>query len=413
MAYVAQRPALGNALFRFTKWGNPFAEERFAWPYPTYEKMRENRAVFYNRLYRQWFVFGHDEAQQVLRSSNVSTTRMAEVLLELPAYRKLTPEVQRAAQQWLLVQDPPNHTRLRAVVSRAFTPRAIAAQESTVAEVVNGLLNDLPQSGQVDLVEHFTARLPIHMIAAMLGLPPERWEWLRQLSLSFVSLLEPLLGIDPDQVNRDVAEVHDLFRHAIADRRVTPRNDLVSALVSKEADGELTDDEVLAMIGFLLFAGHETMTGALGTAIVALEHHPKQRQLLIDRPDLASSAVEELLRYDSSVQTSGRTTTAPIDVGGVTIPANAVVGVFIGAANRDPRRWPDADQLDLERVNDVPIMFGHGIHHCLGAALARLQLRVAIPALVNRVPHGSLDLAGIEWKQSFVLRGPTRLPARL
>jgi cytochrome P450 len=413
MAFVARRPALGGALFLFSKWGNPFAEERNAWPYSTYDKMQSKGYVFYSRLYRQWFVFGHDEAQQVLRSSHASTKSAGQVILELPDYQRLSPEVRDAVGRFLLILDPPDHTRLRSAVSRAFTPRASAAHETAVREVVTTLIEAIPTHGEVDLVEAFTARLPIHVIGSLLGLPQERFEWLRGLSKSIGSLLEPIVGIDPAQVNKDTAELFELFRTTIDDRRRSPRNDIVSALVSRGDDGELTDDEVLGMIGFLLFAGHETVTGALGNALVALEQHPHQRRLLLERPDLISGAVEELLRYDSSVQQTARTTSGPIDVGGLTIPAKAVVGVFLGAANRDRRRWPDADCLDITRVNDAPVMFGHGIHHCLGAALARLQMRVALPPLLQRIENRSIELSRVEWKRSFVLRGPTTLPSRV
>ena len=413
MAYVAQRPALGNTLFRFSKWGNPFSEDRFSWPYPIYDKMLTDGPLFYSRLYRQWFVLGHDEAQQVLRSSNTSTAKAGEVVLALPSYRKLTPQVREAVTRWLLLQDPPEHTRMRVAVARAFTPRASATHEATVVRVVDSLLDALPRDGEVDLVEAFTAQLPVHTIAALLGLPPDRWEWLRALSQSLGSLLEPLAGIDPDKVNRDVAELHEMFQTTIDDRRRAPREDLVSALVSNENGATLTDVEVLAMIGFLLFAGHETVTGALGNSLVALERNPDQRKLLLERPEIIDRAVEELLRYDSSVQVSARTTSGPIQIGDVTIPKKAVVGIFIGAANRDPRRWSDADHLDLERVNETPIMFGHGMHHCLGAALARLEMKTALPRLLQRIEGGSIDLSRIEWKKSFVLRGPTRLPTRV
>lgn len=413
MAFVAQRPRLGNNLFRFTKWGNPFAAERFSWPYPIYERMRASGPVSYSRLYRQWFVLGHDEALQVLRSPNVSTARTAAVLLDLPAYRRLSPQVREAFSRWLLVQDPPEHTRLRASVARAFSPRASTSHEPIVGDVVDELLDALPLSGRVDLVEAFTARLPIHVIAALLGLPRERWEWLRRLSQSLGSLLEALSGVDVAAVNRDVAELHELFQSVIDERRREPRDDLVSALVSGDDDAALADDEVLAMIGFLLFAGHETVTGALGNAIVALERHPRQRRSFVDDPGGVGAAVEELLRYDSSAQVSARTSVGPVAVGDVVIPPGATIGVFVGAANRDPRRWPDADRLDLARPIDHPVTFGQGIHHCLGAALARLELRVALPRLLARVEPGALDLGRVTWKRSFVLRGPTTLPALL
>jgi hypothetical protein len=410
---VARRPWLSNALFRFSKWGNPFSEERSRWPYPVYERMSGGEPVVYSKLFRQWFVFGHDEAQAVLRSPHASMKRAAQVVLDVPMYKKLTPQVRVDVMRWLLVQDPPEHTRFRSAVARAFTPSSTKLHEDAVHAVVDALVDGLPTHGTVDLVERFTARLPIHVIARLLGLPAQRWEWLRQTSGSMASLLEPIVGIDPAAVNRDVAELHDFFQAVIDDRRREPRDDLISALVHDDGTGScLTNDEAIAMIGFLLFAGHETATGALGNALLALERFPEQRQLLVDRPDIINNAVEELLRYDTSVQQSARIIAAPVEVGRHVIPAQAVVGVFLGAANRDGRRWQRPDELQLDRPNVQSITFGHGIHHCLGASLARLEMRVALPRLLERTTHARIDVSAVQWKRSFVLRGPTRIPVR-
>jgi cytochrome P450 len=410
---VARRPKLSTALFGWHKWGNPFEEDRYVWPYPSFERIRVDGPVVYSRLYRQWFVLGFDEVQAVLRSPNVSTTKAARVLLDIPDYRKLTPQVRADVTRWLLVQDPPDHTRLRAAVARAFTPRETQQHQAAVLQVTNNLIDELPAIGEVDLVERFTARLPIQVIANLLGLPTERWEWLRRMSQSLGSILEAISGIDPVTINRDVAELHGFFRSVVADRRATPQDDLISALTADDGDARLDDDEVIAMIGFLLFAGHETVTGALGNAIVALNRHPDQQQLLLEHPELIDNAVEELLRFDTSAVMSARTTTGPIEINGITIPANAVVGLFIGAANHDPRRWDEPGTLRLDRTNPRGVTFGYGIHHCLGASLARLQMRTALPQIVRRISNGQINTEGIEWKRSTTLRGPTRIPLHL
>jgi cytochrome P450 len=192
-----------------------------------------------------------------------------------------------------------------------------------------------------------------------------------------------------------------------------PQDDLISALAAEDGDARLDDDEVIAMIGFLLFAGHETVTGALGNAIVALSRYPDQQQLLLEHPELIDNAVEELLRFDTSAVMSARTTTGPIEINGITIPPNAVVGLFIGAANHDPRRWDEPSALRLDRPNPRSATFGYGIHHCLGASLARLQMRTALPPIVRRIADGRINTAGIEWKRSTTLRGPSRIPLHL
>ena len=407
---VARRPKLSNALLGWHKWGNPFGEDRYVWPYPSFERIRADGPVVYSRLYRQWFVLGFDEVQAVLRSPNASTTKAGQVLLDLPTYRKLTPQVRADATRWLLVQDPPDHTRLRAAVARAFTPRATKQHEAAVLQVTNDLIDALPMDGEVDLVERFTARLPIQVIATLLGLPAERWEWLRRMSQSLGSLLEALAGIDPVTINRDVAELHDFFRSVVADRRATPQDDLISALAADDGDARLDDDEVIAMIGFLLFAGHETVTGALGNAIVALSRYPDQQRHLLDHPKIIDNAVEELLRFDTSAVMSARTTTGPIEINGITIPTNAVVGLFIGAANHDPRRWDKPNELRLDRPNPRGVTFGYGIHHCLGASLARLQMRTALPPIAKRIADGRINTSDVDWKRSTTLRGPTRIP---
>ncbi len=404
---VGARPRLSASVFRFAKWGNPYAPERFSWPYPIYERMTAGGPVVYARTYQQWFVSGHDEVLAVLRSPNASTEALANRLLALSPYTKLNDTAIENFRRWLLVTDPPMHTRLRSAVSRTFTPKRVGDLEPRVRSIADELIADMGGASSVDVVESYTAALPINAIAAILGLPQDRWVWLRAASAQIGQMLEALDSFDPVEMNRTFDDLQSTFTDLIAERRAHPQDDLISALVADES--QLDDSEVISMISVLMFAGHETTTGLMGNALVALARHPDQRQLLRDRPEVIDNAVDELLRYDTTAQFTGRNTTGPIEVGDVTIPAGANVALMIGAANRDRRRWPDADTLRLDRPNPKPISFGHGIHHCLGASLARLEMRVGVPAFLAAFGDYRVADADIEWKRSHTLRGPTRL----
>jgi cytochrome P450 len=398
IAAIGKRPRVSQALFHFTKWGDPFAAERFSWPYPMYDRMRADGEVVYSRTYRQWFVFGYDELQQVFRSSDGATAPIADLMLSSRQYRKLTPSVRTNFSRWLLATDPPDHTRLRSAVARAFTPKQIAAYEPLVGSVVDELLSDLADSGDVDIVDAFTTKLPIQLIAELLGLPGDRREWLHQASREVGDMVEPFTALDAAAISERFAELDAYFLELIEQRRQHPGDDVISALASEDDGPVLAPDEIVAMIVFLLFAGHETVTGMLGNAVVALAAFPEQRALLRNDPGLIDNAVEELLRFDPPLQMAGRQMTAD---------------VVIGAANRDRRRWADADELRLDRPDPKPLSFGFGIHHCLGAALARLELRTAIPPLLARLGDYTVDTDSIVWKRSFALRGPLVLPVTI
>jgi cytochrome P450 len=409
VAAVGRHRRVSDALFRFTKWGSPFADERFSWPYPMYDRMRADGPVSYGRPYRQWFVFGYDEVQEVLRSPHTATAPVGELLLSTSRYRKLTPTARTNFARWLLINDAPDHTRLRAAVSRAFTPRQIGVYEPLVRQAVGELVGDLDTSGEIDIVDMFTNRLPIRAIAAILGLPLDRRDWLLTASREIGGMLEPLTPFDVDSMSARFAELDSYFRTVIAERRDHPGDDLISVLVSNDDGQGLDNDEIVAMIAVLLFAGHETVTGMLGNTLVVFDRHPDQRILLRDHPELVDNAVEELLRFDPPAQVTGRQATADFEVGGVTIRRGDNIGLMIGAANRDKRRWADADELRLDRSDPRPISFGFGAHHCLGAALARMELRNTLPVLLDALGDYTIDHRRTVWKRSFALRGPTTL----
>ncbi|MCU1400300.1 MAG: Cytochrome [Acidimicrobiales bacterium] len=409
---LAKRPRLAHALFRLTNDESPFDLDYSVDPYPSLEAVRQKHGqVYYRKVFRQWFVVGHDEALELLRSPSLSVGSAMDVLMQVRPYSQLSDEARDSFVRWLLFVDPPDHTRLRRLVQRAFTPGTIKAFEPRVRVIADELLSAMADQDVPDVVRGFTSPLPVFAIGELLGLPSERWSWLKAASDDITGLVDPLHGFDPEVVNVRVAELNAYFTEVIEQRRIEPRDDLISVLVTAADDGEkLSNNELLAMLGFLLFAGHETTTGLLGNSLVALAQHPEQRAMLRDRPELIDNAVEELIRFDTSVQATPRATTAPIRVGDVTIPAGQRVAILWGLVNRDVRRWPDADQLRLDRPDPKPLSFGHGIHHCLGASLARMEMRVAIPAFLAAFGDYRVDPATAEWKRSLSVRGPTVLP---
>ncbi len=410
--FLANRPRLAGAMFRLTNDVSPFDPDYYVNPYTTLEAVRSKYGqVYYRKVFRQWFVVGYDEALELLRSPAVSVASAVDAILEIRPYALLSPEAKASFVRWLLFVDPPDHTRLRGLVQRAFTPNTIKSFEPRVRAIADELLANLADQHRPDVVSGFTAPLPIYVIGELLGLPPERWAWLKSASDDITGLIDPLHGFDPKVVNTRMAELNAYFSEVIEQRRVEPRDDLISLLVAAADDGEkLDNDELVAMLGFLLFAGHETTTGLIGNSLVALAQHPDQRTLLRDRPELIDNAVEELIRFDTSVQATPRSTTASISVGGKTIPAGKQVTILWGLVNRDVRRWPDADKLRLDRPDPKPLSFGHGIHHCLGASLARLEMRVAIPAFLDAFGDYQINPASNHWKRSLSVRGPTSLP---
>jgi cytochrome P450 len=404
---IGQRPRLSGAVFKFAKY-NPFDPERSSWPYTIYDKMSDGEPVVYSRLFKDWTVFGYDEVLDVLRSPNVSTSGVITRLRNMAPYSKLSPQAIDNFARWLLFLDAPDHTRLRSAVSRTFTPKRIAEHEPRVRAIAEQLLADLAHDANPDVIAGFASPLPVFVIADILGVPHDQFESLHRASSEIAGLLEILQPFDPESMSERFAELHDMFATLIEQRRREPRADLITALAT-DPDSELDNDDIIALIVVLMFAGHETTTGLLGNTVMALERFPDQRSLLREQPELIDNAIEEFLRYDPPAQIAVRTTTGTVQAGSTTIPKGANVALMIGAANRDRRRWPDADQLLIERPNPKPLSFGHGIHHCLGAALTRLETRVAIPAFLASFGDYRIDPDSPRWKQSNTLRGLTAL----
>ena len=330
-------------------------------------------------------------------------------ILEEPVYRSMS--------HWMLQLDPPDHGRLRSLVVRAFSARRIENMRPRIQAIVDAIIDHVAPRGHMDLIADFAYRLPVTVICDMLGIPEGDREIFHASSRTGGRLLDlaPLSSAEIQQQNAFNLSIADYFQHLFELRRRQPGDDLTTHLVqAEEAGDKLTNEELTANIILLFGAGHETTVNLIGNGLLALHRNPDQLAMLKANPSLMSNAIEEFLRYDSSVQLSGRVALCDIDdLGGKRIPKGDTVLCLLGSANRDPAVYPDRpDRLDITRPNVRPLSFGGGIHHCLGAQLARIEAEVAIATLLRRLPDLRLDDASNpEWRPTFVLRGLKRLPA--
>jgi cytochrome P450 len=395
---------------------DPFAPGFTDDPYLQYAALRAAAPVYQHPL-GFWLLTSYDDVSRLLRAGlsvedrNIAASPLLEVREQMYGEAAARP---RGVS--MLDRDPPDHTRLRLLVSKAFTPRAVQALRPRICALVDSMLDAAEREGRVDLVDALAFPLPFAVIAEMLGTPPADHERIRALTGTVVRSLEPVA--DPAVAAAIAAadsELTEIAAGMIAWKRANPADDLLTALINAEDDGDvLDDDELIAQTLLLYIAGHETTVNLIAGGTLALLHHPDQLALLRDDPALIANAVEELLRYDSPVQASRRITTEPVRIGGVAIPAGAFVMASLGSANRDEGFWgPDAAELRLGRTNARQhVSFGGGPHHCLGASLARLEASIALARLTARFPGLALD-GQVVWNGRMNLRGPAHLPVSL
>lgn len=392
---------------------NPFEPGFTDDPYPHYARLRAAAPVYQHPL-GFWVLSRHREVAELLRSRQSVEDANAGPSPLRDLYEATVGNLpRRALGTSMLDRDPPDHTRLRKLVAKVFTPRAVAALEPRVVELVDGALDRIADARRVDLVEELAYPLPFTVICDMLGMPDTDHERLRELAGTLVRSLEPVN--DPSlmiEIEKADQEISDRTAEVIAAKRRSPGDDLLTALIQAEDDGDvLGDAELVAQVVLLYVAGHETTVNLIANGTLALLRYPDQAELLRARPDLDAGVVDELLRYDSPVQMSRRITLSPYAVDGQEIPAGAFVLASLASANRDEEFWgPDADRLRLDRENArAHLSFGGGMHHCLGAALARLEGRVALTRLLRRFPDLALD-GPVRWNGRLNLRGPVGLP---
>jgi cytochrome P450 len=392
---------------------NPFEPGFTDDPYPAYRALREQDPV-HHTPFGFWLLFAYDDVMRMLRDPKLSVDdRNATPGPLQAAMREAVGELdEERGSHAMLNLDPPDHTRLRRLVSKAFTPRAIEALRPRIQELVDAALDRAADTGSMDLIADLAFPLPFQVITDMLGMPDTDQEQLREWSGTIVRSLEPIN--DPEVVRAiDAAgqSMRALVTDAIEHKRAHPADDLLTALIEAEEHGDvLSDAELLDQVVLLYIAGHETTVNLIGNGVLALLRNPDQLQVLRDDPGLDANAVEELLRYDPPVQMSRRITLADVEVGGRTIEAGSFVAVVLASANRDAARWgPTAEEVDLRREHAAQhLAFGGGVHYCLGAALARLEAQVAIGSLARRFP--GLAMAGEPvWNGRSNLRGLDRL----
>ena len=388
---------------------NPLMPEFHSNPYPFYRALREEDPVHQSPL-GFWVCTRYDDAVMILRDPRFGREGMAKLM---EARLGLTQDTSRARD--MLFQDPPDHTRLRALVSRAFTPRVVEVMRPHIQEIVDGLLDRVDGARAMDVIEDLAYPLPVTVICEMLGVPAADQDIFKTWSTDIARSLDAaILPADSDAIprGRDARlGLADYFRSLIATRRKDPKPDLLSALIAAEEEGnKLSEGELVSTCILLLIAGHETTVNLIGNGLLALLQHPDQLRALRDDPGLIQTGVEELLRFDGPVQRTGRMTTAEVEIGDKRIPRDSVVVSVIGAANRDPKQFADPDRLDVSRKDNRHIAFGFGIHFCLGAPLARLEGQIALGTLLRRMPKLALVSDVPEWRESSTLRGLKSLP---
>ncbi|MGH7961560.1 MAG: cytochrome P450 [Candidatus Binatia bacterium] len=382
-------------------------------PYPYYHRLRCEDPLHWNPL-GFWLLTRYADGAAVLpdRRFMMVDPRDQQNLSGLPINQEALGTLQERLLRTMLFKNPPDHTRLRGLVSKAFTPRIIASLRLHIQEIVDELLTAAPEAGSIDLIADLAYPLPVIVIADLLGVPAEDRFKFRNWSRDLASAIDPILI--PETVERAswaMGELEDYFRTLIVKRRGDLRNDLLSALIAAEEQGDrLSEDEMLANAILLLAVGHETTMNLIGNGTLALLRNPDQWEKLRSEPVLIQSAIEELLRYDSPVQMTGRKAGEDITIAGKTIRQGDFAIIIIGAANHDPDRFPDPDRLDITRSENTHLTFGGGVHYCLGASLARVEGQIAIGSLAQRFPNLQLHSDEPQWRETITLRGLKALP---
>ena len=383
---------------------DPYAYEIHEDPYPVYAALRAEAPVYRNERLGFWALSRHADVLAAFRDPERFSNRNG-VSLDPAAW---TPAAQ--ATMSFLAMDPPRHTRMRALVSRGFTPRRIAELEPRIRELARQHLDRVVEAGRCDFIADFAGRLPMDVISELLGVPEADRDRLRTWADAVVHRDEGITDIPPAAIEA-AASILGYFNDLVAERRTQPRDDLTGALLAAEIDGDrLSDYEVLGFLFLMIIAGNETTTKLLGNALYWLWRNPDQRRLVQDDPTLIPRWVEETLRYDGSTQALARTVATDVELHGHTLRANDRVVLLIGSANRDERVFPEPDRFDIRRDTSALLSFGHGTHFCLGAALARLEGRVALEEVQARLPDFEIDPAGIARIHSVNVRGFAALP---
>ncbi|NYE48451.1 cytochrome P450 [Spinactinospora alkalitolerans] len=386
-------------------------------PYAVYARLRERGPVVRALLpggAPAWLITRYEHARAALTDGRLAKDPRAARRAVQDRHAETEPplrgEVAQMLNAHMLNSDPPDHTRLRKLVSRAFTARRVEGLRTRVREIADRLIGDFPATGRTDVIDALAFPLPVMVICELLGVPVEDRDDFRTWSNALVSTSTP------EQSAGAAEEMNAYLRRLLSAKRAEAGADLLSALIEvQDEEGRLSESELVSMAFLLLVAGHETTVNLIGNGLLALLARPEQMAKLRADPGLIPAAVEEFLRFDGPVNTAtARFTTEPVTIAGVTIPAHQLVLVALGSADHDPARYDGADHLDITRDAGGHLAFGHGIHYCLGAPLARLEGQVAFESLLSRLENIALDVAvtDLTWRPGHLIRGLNALPVR-
>jgi pimeloyl-[acyl-carrier protein] synthase len=385
--------------------------EVLANPYPLYHRLRTEDPVHWDPYLHTWIVTRYADVITVLQHFSASRTPTPEQLTAL-GLSKLVPFAQVLVRQMLFL-DPPAHGRIRSLASNAFTPRRVESLRLHIQDIMDSLMDAVQDKGRMDVITDLAYPLPAIVTAEMLGLPTSDWQQLVAWSADFAEVLGNFQH-NPEgapRVLRSLEEMTEYFRAAIREHQEHPRDDLISAFLVAEHEGDrLTEEEVVANSIMVMTGGQETTTNLIGNGILTLLRNPDQLEPLRTDPDLIPNAIEELLRYESPIQYTSRLAPDDVVLGGKTIRKRQAVIAVMGAANRDPERFPEPDRLDISRQDNRHLAFAWAAHFCFGAPLARLEGHVAFETILRRMPNLRLEPGPVKWRANLGFRGLTTLP---
>ena len=394
--------------------GNFLTQEYFNNPYPTYKKFLNESPVFWSQELSAWIISPYELVEAGLHSSTLNAgERMSAASSHFSdEERKQYSAILHNLNNWIVFQDPPSHTRLRRLISKSFTPRSITAFEPMIEKIVNDLLDEIGDKEKFDLVAEFSFRLPAAVMCDLLGIPLDRqWDLKRWADgIAGFSAAARVTSEKAKFANEMALESRKYLITLFEQLRKEPGDNLLSRLVDQSDEpNPLSDDELVALVVQLFFAGFETTEGLIGNMMIALANHPDELAKLRANPELITNAVEETLRFDSSILKQSRVASEDQDFGGQKIKKGDYMHFMIGAANYDPARFSDAHIFDVERDDVGHVSFGHGIHFCIGAPLARLEARIALRALLERLSRIEILEPAPVYPELFAVRKPLHL----
>lgn len=381
-------------------------------PYPFLARLREESPVHYSAAHRAWLLTRYDDVAAELSDLRLSSDRVRPLLAALPEdKRKQAGGVMRQMSEWMVVTDPPAHTRLRRLATSAFHPRKVVAMEARIRSLVDGYVDAFVASGEDDIVAGLSFPLPAAVISELIGAPSEDAERFKDWSDDLALVAFGAGGEARDErharAERSTAEMFEYFSALVERARERPGEDMISSLIAGDGEDVLSDDEIVSMCALMLFAGHETTTTTITSAVKLLLENPDQLELVRADPSLSGKAVEEVLRVEGAIKVLHRWVVEDVELRGQRIKAGERVLLVPAAANRDPAKFDDPDRFDITRSPNPHLAFGKGVHACIGAMLARIEMRVAVAAIATRLPglRFAADAGAPRWTESLASRG--------